>query len=50
MNKYFKRWYRPESEYHLESEEYWFIAYLITSCAIAFGLGLLLGLLWVVFI
>jgi len=48
MNKYFVRWYQPK--YSMSSEDWLDIAYMLLANIIAFGLGLLLGIIWSLFI
>ena len=46
MNKYFLAWYQDQRHYHLDVEDWIYIAVMIVGGINAFGLGLLLGLLW----
>jgi hypothetical protein len=44
VNKFFRAWYQPNVT--MRTEDWLYIAYLLLASMCAFGVGLLLGLLW----
>ena len=44
VNRFFKAWYQPK--YHMHKEDWIYIGALVLASMCAFGVGLLIGLVW----
>ena len=48
--KMFRAWYQDQRRYRMSTEDWIYVGALIIGSLVAFGLGLVLGFIWLLFI
>jgi hypothetical protein len=47
---FFSAWYQDQRQYRMGKEEWTYLAQLTIGCILAWGLGLIIGGIWLLFI
>jgi hypothetical protein len=48
--KMFRAWYQDQSKYSMSWEDWIYCGILLWSCIVSFGIGLVIGFIWLLFI
>lgn len=46
IESFFRAWYIDQHKYHMDSEDWLYVGGLLLASLWAFGLGLIVGLIW----
>lgn len=50
IERFYRAWYQDQRRYHMSREDWIYCGLLLWSCIVSFGIGLVIGFIWLRFI